>query len=404
MTVVSRSVPTYKACMGNMASNNFTPDNSYAYTESWQEQLKHSLKSLSDFEKRIKLTQLEIEAFHEGSELFNIQVTPYYFSLIDQKNPEDPIRKMIMPHKDELTYLENSQEDPLGENNNRPEKRIIHRYADRVLFLVTDMCGIYCRYCTRKHFTGNNQVLPKKSEYELALDYIKSQPSIKEVILSGGDPLTLSNSRLDKILSDIEKIEHVELIRIGSRMPAACPMRLDDDLLMILKRDKPVYLMSHFNHPQELSSYCLSKLKMFTTSGVPILNQMVLLNGINNHEAIVYNLSRKLLSVRAYPYYMFQCDPSPGTEHLKTSIKESLDIQKKLWGKCSGLAMPTFSVDIPSGGGKAYLTPNFIESKNDEEVNFKGFDGVKATYINPKIKKRKAFIDSESQSVWKDLL
>ena len=349
------------------------------------------------------MTQNEIEGFKKGRNLFNIQVTPYYFSLIDQSNPKDPIRKMIMPHKDELLFLENSQKDPLGENKNRPTQRVIHRYSDRVLFLVTDMCGIYCRYCTRKHFTGQNQILPKKTEYEEALSYIANTPSIKEVILSGGDPLTLSNTRLNKILTDLEQIKHIDLIRIGSRMPAACPMRLDEELLKIFKRNKPIYLMSHFNHPQELSPYALNRLKFFTTSGVPVFNQMVLLNGINNHEAIIYSLSRKLLNARVFPYYMFQCDPSPGTEHLKTSIEESLEIQKKLWGKSSGLSLPTFSVDIPSGGGKAHLAPNFITKKDKSGVTFKGFDGVKAKYLSPVLSKKNPYIDEESKNLWEAL-
>ena len=394
--------------MSTKPSNLFTPGNfntlKDSFEESWQDQLKHSLKSFEDFKKCINLTQSEVEGFHFGKELFNIQVTPYYFSLIDLDNAEDPIRKMIMPHKDELSFLENSQKDPLGENINSPVQRVVHRYSDRALFLVTDTCGIYCRYCTRKHFTGHNNAFPKKSEYETALDYIRSTHSIKEVILSGGDPLTLSNARLNKILFDLEQIDHIELIRIGSRMPAACPMRLDDELLHVLKRDKPVYLMSHFNHPQELSNYTIDRLKHFTTSGVPIFNQMVLLNGINNHEAIIYSLSRKLLKARVFPYYMFQCDPSPGTEHLKTTIEESLEIQKKLWGKSSGLSLPTFSVDIPSGGGKAYLTPDFIIKQTEEGTVFKGFDGVEAEYKKTKSPRKQPFIDGESLKIWSDLL
>ena len=390
--------------MSIRASSFFTPDKFYDFSESWREQLKYALTSLKDFQERINLKQSEIDGFKLGKDLFNIQVTPYYFSLIDLNNSEDPIRKMIMPHKDELSFLENSQKDPLGENKNRPTQRLIHRYPDRVLFLVTDMCGVYCRYCTRKHFTGQNQILPKKTEYEKAINYITSNSSIKEVILSGGDPLTLSNSRLDKILSALDKIKHVELIRVGSRMPAACPMRLDEGLLKILKRSKPVYLMSHFNHPQELSPYTIEKLKHFTTSGVPILNQMVLLNGINNHEALIYSLSRKLLSARVFPYYMFQCDPSPGTEHLKTSIDESLSIQKKLWGIASGLALPTLSVDIPSGGGKAYLTPDFIINKDSNSTTFKGFDGVVGEYKAPKVLKKTPYLDKESLNLWNDFL
>lgn len=390
--------------MTNCASTSITNKIFDPYNESWSHQIKFSLKTLDDFKKHLNLSQNEIEGFKKGQDLFNIQTTPYYFSLIKKNQPKDPIRKMILPNVKELNHLEKSQKDPLGENKNSPTERIIHRYSDRVLFLITDFCGIYCRYCTRKHFTGQFKVLPKKTEYQKALEYIKNNKEIKEVILSGGDPLTLSNDKLDNILTDIERIEHVELIRVGSRMPAACPMRLDEGLLHILKRDKPVYLMSHFNHPQELSEYTLLKLKHFTTSGVPILNQMVLLNGINNHEALIYKLSRKLLSARVYPYYMFQCDPSPGTEHLKTSIKDSLEIQKKLWGKSSGLTLPTYSVDIPSGGGKAYLTPNFITESDNNSTSFKGFDGVKATYENPSFSKEEPYIDDNTLSEWEKLL
>lgn len=369
----------------------------------WRDQLKNSLKTKEDFQKHLTLTKEEVEGFDSGKDLFNIQVTPHYLSLIKKDHPEDPIRKMIMPHKHELESLERSEKDPLGENKNRPTSRLIHRYPDRVLFLITDFCGIYCRYCTRKHFTGKSQVFPKKNEYQEALDYIKKSPQIKEVILSGGDPLTLSNEKLDRVLRDLESIKHVELIRLGSRMPAACPMRLESDLLRVLKRKKPVFLMSHFNHHQELSNYTIEKLTHFTTSGVQILNQMVLLNGINNHEALVYRLSRELIKARVFPYYMFQCDPSPGTEHLKTSIQDSLKIQKSLWGKSSGVALPIYSVDIPSGGGKSYLNPSSVTEASKDHYKFKGFDGVEAIYYNP-IKESKApYIDKDSLSLWSSL-
>lgn len=361
----------------------------------WKAQLKNALKSRGDFEKVFSLTSEEVRAFEEGSEIFNIQTTPYYASLIDATEPLDPIRKMIMPDVQETFGLELTQNDPLGEQKNSPCERIVHRYADRVLFLITDYCGIYCRYCTRKHFTGGGSVLPTKSEYELALDYIKENTGIREVILSGGDPLTLSNERLDKILTDLDKIPHVNLIRVGSRMPAACPMRLDEGLMKVFKKETPVVLMSHFNHHLELPDLTKSYLRAFAESGVQIFNQMVLLNGINNSAALVYKLSRELISCKVFPYYMFQCDPSPGTGHLQTSIDESLEIQKELWGHASGIALPTYSVDIPSGGGKTYLTPNFIENKSAESVKFKGFDGVDATYINPDEGKKSAPLVSE---------
>lgn len=352
-------------------------------TLSWHWQIKNALKSEEDFKTVFKLTKAEEDGFKFGKSIFNIQTTPHYASLADPNNIKDPIRRMIMPLKEESEDLLKTEADPLGENKNSPTQRIIHRYKDRVLFLVTDFCGIYCRYCTRKHFTGGGQVFPKKTEYQEALDYIKEHKEIKEIILSGGDPLTLSDNKLEKIMGDLEEIEHIDLIRLGTRMLAACPMRVTEGLLKVLKRKKPVVLMVHFNHPNEISDLTRKAFKYIVNSGIQVLNQMVLLNGINNHPAIIYRLSRELLKSRVFPYYMFQCDPSPGTSHLRTSIDESLKIQKQLWGRTSGLAMPTFSVDIPSGGGKSYLTPDHVIEKSEEGYKFKGFDGVEAFYQNP---------------------
>jgi len=383
----------------------FTPD---AYSSesdfegsSWQDQIKSSLRTLSDFEAVFELTDKEREGFKQGSNLFNIQTTLYYASLADHNNIQDPIRKMIMPSVLETEGLELSQKDPLGEVKNSPCERIVHRYADRVLFLITDFCGIYCRYCTRKHFTGGGRVFPKKDTYQEALDYIKNNKGIREVILSGGDPLTLSNAKLKKVIDDLDGIPHIDLIRVGSRMPAACPMRLDQGLLNVFKVQTPVVLMTHFNHHQELPTYTKSKLRFFAEGGVQILNQTVLLNGINNSAALIYKLSRELISCKVFPYYMFQCDPSPGTGHLQTSIDESLKIQKKLWGRSSGIALPTYSIDIPSGGGKTYLAPDFIESSSPDVYTFKGFDGVTAEYHNPSQDKyAEPYLDENVISEW----
>jgi lysine 2,3-aminomutase len=394
---------------GIRVSKDFTPDcnllESKASEPSWKEQLKCSFKTREQFEGLFKLTDDEIKGFEMGSEVFNIQTTPYYAGLADPKNLNDPIRKMIMPSGLELQGLELSQKDPLAEVKNSPCERIVHRYADRVLFLITDFCGIYCRYCTRKHFTGGGKVFPQKDTYLEALEYIKNNKGIREVILSGGDPLTLSNSKLKQVIDDLDAISHVELIRVGSRMPAACPMRLDPELLQVFKAQTPVILMTHFNHHQELPAYTKSKLRAFAEGGVQILNQTVLLNGINNSAALIYKLSRELISCKVFPYYMFQCDPSPGTGHLQTSIDDSLKIQKELWGRSSGIALPTYSIDIPSGGGKTYLTPNFIEAATSESYKFRGFDGVSAEYFNPdKAQFKEPFIDSEAHSEWEEVV
>lgn len=367
----------------------------------WTWQLRHSLKTQADFEKHFMLTEEEQDAFHGGKELFNIRTTPYYASLAG--GPGDSLRQILMPHRLEVEAGAQQMVDPLGEKKNNPAPRVIHRYSDRVLFLITDICSVYCRFCTRKHFTGQEQAFIKNEEYEKALSYIREHTGIREVILSGGDPLTVSDAQLDRVLSDLRSIDHIEIIRIGSRMPVVCPMRVTDDLVKILRKYKPVFLMSHFNHPRELTAEAAEALERFVDNGVPVMNQMVLLNGINNHPAIVQALNRRLLYLRVKPYYMFQCDPSVGTDHLRTSVEDSLEIQKELWGHLSGLAMPNLSLDIPNGGGKTYLVPNFEVAKEGLTRHYVGWDGVKAEYISPSADKIKKPDTSLYEEEWLSL-
>ena len=350
----------------------------------WKWQFRNSLKTQEEFSKNIQLTPDE-EAGFLGLDIFRVQTTPYYFSLIDKNNPDCPVRKMVLPHCNELVSKHQQMLDPLGENkkNNRPCERLIHRYSDRALFLLTDLCSVYCRYCTRKHFTASDQVVATQKQVDEAVQYLKEHSGIKEVIFSGGDPLTVSNAKLEKIIQAIYDVPSVELIRIGSRMPVVCPMRIDDELISIFKEFKPIYFMTHFNHPQEITTQSAQALEKLVDNGIPVMNQMVLLNGINNHEAIIYALSRRLLSQRVKPYYMFQADPSMGTDHLRNSVEDSLQIQKALWGHTSGLAMPQYIVDIPDGGGKTAYVPNFETDRVNNIRHFKGWDGVEADYISP---------------------
>lgn len=353
----------------------------------WQWQLKHALKNMRDFSQVYDLTDEERGGFENSQGLFKIRTTPYYAVLGERTESQDPIRLIQTPSVRETEVRFQQMDDPLGENKNSATPRLVHRYSDRVLFLVTDFCSVYCRFCTRKRFTGLDQSFASAQDYTASLDYIRSHEEIREVILSGGDPLTLSDDRLHDILRDLRSIPHIEIIRIGSRMPNVNPFRLTDSLLSTLKKFKPVYLMTHFNHPRELTLEVAEALERTADSGVPLMNQMVMLNGINNHPAIVQALSRRLLYLRVKPYYMFQCDPSKGSDHHRTSIVDSLEIQRELWGHLSGLAMPNFSIDIPQGGGKTSMTPNFLLSQH--EVNnsliwkFRGFDGVESEYIDP---------------------
>ncbi len=350
---------------------------------SWKWQLKTSLKTKADFEAFFELSPEEAEAFKRSEGLFQIRVTPYYAKLASDEKPGGPLRRILMPHLQEFKKDGMQMFDPLGERKHSPLSRIIHRYPDRVLFLVTDICSVYCRYCTRKHFTGQDQAFIKGKEYQEALEYIKNAKGIREVILSGGDPLTLADEKLETVLSDLRKIDHVELIRIGTRMPVVNPMRITQDLVNMMKKYHPVYIMNHFNHPKELTREAANALTLLADNGFPLFNQLVLLNGVNNHPAIVQALSRRLLYLRVKPYYMFQCDPSEGTDHLRTSIEESLQIQRELWGRMSGLAMPNLSLDIPGGGGKVGLVPNFELSANKDGRTYKGWDGIQAEYTNP---------------------
>jgi lysine 2,3-aminomutase len=370
---------------------------------SWTWQLQKSLKTQSDFSRWFTLSNQENQAFSEGEQLFNIRSTPYYASLV-REGANDPLRRILMPTANELSSGLQSMLDPLGERKNNPAPRVIHRYPDRALFLVTDICSVYCRYCTRKHFTGLEQAFIKESDYQQALDYFRTHTGLREVILSGGDPLTLADTQLERVLRDLRAIEHIEIIRIGTRMPVVCPMRVSESTVKMMRKYAPVFLMTHFNHPREVTLEAKTALELFVDHGIPVMNQMVLLNGVNNSPAIVQALSRRLLYLRVKPYYMFQCDPSEGTDHLRTSIEESMQIQRELWGNLSGLAMPNLSMDIPDGGGKAALVPEFETSRAEGVRHYKGWDGVEAEYKNPPLEQKILPADvDEYQSEW-DLL
>ncbi len=354
----------------------------------WRWQVRNSLSSLEDYQKFFDLSESEVKAFSGEGVQFRVRTTPYYASLAKMGNQlgsgaEDPIRKILMPNPKELIEGYQQQKDPLGELKHNPAPRIIHRYTDRALFLVTDMCSVYCRYCTRKHFTGQDQVFIKEKEYQKALDYLRAHKEIKEVILSGGDPLTLSDDRIEKVLKDIREIKHIDIIRIGSRGAVVLPQRITENFVKMLRKYQPVFFMSHFSHPREITTCAAEALTRLVDNGIPVMNQFVLLNGINNDARIVKALSRRLLYLRVKPYYMFQCDPSEGTDHLRTSVENSMQIQKELWGHLSGLAMPQLSLDIPDGGGKVSLVPDFQTKQEGSVRHFKGWDGVMSLYISP---------------------
>ena len=365
------------------------PGVTHAQWSDWRWQLRNSWRTVEDFAQKWQLSSDEREGFAQAGKIFRVRTTPYYARLAHPLEPQDPLRKIMVPVAAETQAGYQAELDPLGERRHRPSPRIVHRYSDRVLFLVTDTCSVYCRYCTRKHFTASGAATAHGADYAAALNYIRRQPGVREVILSGGDPLTLSDQALIKVVGDIREIPHVEIIRIATRMPVVCPMRITESLVMSLRPFAPIFFMVHFNHPRELTSEAAAALTLLVDQGFPCFNQMVLLNGVNNHASIIQALSRRLLYLRVYPYYMFQCDPSQGTDHLRTSLDNSLSVQRELWGHLSGLALPQLSLDIPSGGGKVYYTPQFEQQKSRVEDHpaecrhYLGWDGVEAVYVSP---------------------
>ena len=346
----------------------------------WKWQMRHCLKTKIDYKKYFHLTTEEEQSFNHSN--FAVQTTPYY-AQVACSSPIHPLRKVIIPCIKEQQIGRQAMLDPLGEKDHSPVQHIIHRYPDRVVFLVTDLCPIYCRYCTRKRFTAVNKKMISADEYQKALAYIQSRSGIREVILSGGDPLTLSDGSLEKILKDLRLIEHIEIIRIGSRMPAVCPMRISKTFIEMIKKYQPVFIMSHFNHPAEITAESADMLNQLADNGIAVFNQMVLINGVNNHPAIVQALCRRLLFLRVRPYYMFQCDPSLGTDHLRTSVANSRWIQKQLWGVLSGLATPRLAMDIPGGGGKVEIVPTSSLLLDKHTIIATGWDGIKGTYQEP---------------------
>lgn len=365
----------------------------------WRWQFKNALSSAADFSRCFHLSESEKRALGAPS-AFPVRSTPYYAALASREEPLDPIRQMILPSLAENDPRGQQVSDPLGEKKHSPSDRVIHRYPDRILFLITDQCSLYCRYCLRKHFTGQGEAFIGSADYEKALSYIRAKPGVREIILSGGDPLTLADARLERVLGDLRAIDHIEIIRIASRMPVVCPMRITDELVSLFKKAKPVYFMTHFNHPRELSGEAAEALSRLVDTGVPVFNQMVLLNGINNHAAIVQALARRLVYLRVKPYYMFQCDPSLGSDHFRTSLEESEAIQRELWGRLSGLAMANLSIDIPGGGGKVGVVPTFEVARSEERREYLGFDGLRGEYQAPASPRREPVDVSAYAAEW----
>jgi lysine 2,3-aminomutase len=310
-------------------------------------------------------------------------ISPYYATLIDPNDPNDPIRKQAVPTIQELNISTADMCDPLHEDATSPVPGLTHAYPDRVLFLITDMCSMYCRHCTRRRFAGHTDASIPKDRIEMALNYIRNTPSVRDVLLSGGDALMVDDDKLEYIIKSLREIPHVEIIRLGSRTPVVNPMRITDDLVNMLKKYHPIWLNTHFNHPNEITEYSIKACEKLANAGIPLGNQSVLLKGINDCVYIQRDLVTKLVKMRVRPYYLYQCDLSQGIEHFRTKVSKGIEIIEGLRGHTSGYCVPTFVVDAPGGGGKIPVMPQYLISQSPTKIVLRNYEGVITTYTEP---------------------
>ncbi len=352
----------------------------------WRWQIRHSIRTLDKFEH---VTGIKFEANQRrGLELifekFPLSITPYYLSLIDRDNYKyDPVFKQAFGGVGELNTLKSELNDPLSEDRDSPVPGLTHRYPDRVLFHVSNVCSMYCRHCTRKRKVGDVDYVPSRDQLSEGIKYIRNNPQVRDVLLSGGDPLMLSDEKLDWLLSEISHIPHVEIIRIGTRMPVVLPYRITDKLVSILKKYHPLWINTHFNHPREITESSREALSKLANAGFPLGNQSVLLADVNDCPRIMKSLLHKLVQTRVRPYYIYQCDLAEGLSHFRTPIGKGIEIMESLVGHTSGLARPTYVIDAPGGGGKIPVMPNYIISWSTNKVVLRNYEGVITTYKEP---------------------
>lgn len=354
--------------------------------QDWKWQLRHSIKELDTFETllNISVTESLRRQFQRIVEKFPLSITPYYLSLIDTENLEnDPVFKQSFPVVNEIIMQKADMLDPLHEDEDSPVEGLMHRYPDRVLLLVSNRCAMYCRHCTRKRRVGDNDTIPGREQIGKGIEYIKQSPQIRDVLLSGGDPFLLSTEYLDWILTELRKIRHVEIIRIGTRTPAVLPYRITDELVAMLTKHHPLWINTHFNHPREITKSSKAALRKLADAGIPLGNQTVLLSGINDCPRIMRSLVQKLVANRVRPYYLYQCDLSEGLCHFRTPVGKGIEIMESLIGHTSGLCVPTYVIDAPGGGGKIPVMPNYLISWSTNKVVLRNYEGVITTYKEP---------------------
>jgi lysine 2,3-aminomutase len=348
----------------------------------WRWQLSHRLNSVEEIEKVFPLTDSERKAL-QSSGLFRVDITPYFVSLIDPDDPNDPVRKQIIPTAAEMVPFTAMMEDSLAEDRHSPVPGLVHRYPDRVLMLVTTQCASYCRYCTRSRIVGDPGQTFSRQEFEAQIEYLKRTPQVRDVLLSGGDPLVLAPKILEEILTRLREIPHIEIVRIGSRVPVFLPMRVTQELCDMLQKFHPLWINIHINHPNEISQELADACDRMARAGIPLGNQSVLLAGVNDCVHIQRELVQKMTRIRVRPYYLYQCDLVEGAGHFRTPVAKGIEIIEGLRGHTSGYAVPQFIVDAPGGGGKIPVMPNYQISASDHKIILRNYEGYVTTYEEP---------------------
>jgi lysine 2,3-aminomutase len=372
-----------------MANTPFTSKRAAIYTDvpddkwnNWRWQLSNRLNSVEEFDQVLHLTESEKKALSSPG-LFRVDITPYFVSLIDPDDPHDPIRKQVIPTAAEMVPFTAMMEDSLSEDRHSPVPGLVHRYPDRVLMLVTTQCASYCRYCTRSRIVGDPSATFSRAEFEMQIEYLKRTPQVRDVLLSGGDPLVLAPRILEEILSRLREIPHIEIVRIGSRVPVFLPMRITSELTTMLEKYHPLWLNIHVNHPNEISAELAEACDRLTRAGIPLGNQSVLLAGVNDNVHIQRKLVQDLVRIRVRPYYLYQCDLVEGAGHFRTPVAKGIEIMEGLRGHTSGYAVPNYVIDAPGGGGKIPVAPNYLLSMSDHKVILRNFEGYITTYEEP---------------------
>jgi lysine 2,3-aminomutase len=349
----------------------------------WQWQLRHRLSRVEDLEQFVRLTDDERRGVAMAPDLFRVGITPYYASLMDPERADCPVRMQVIPLPAEAEVARGEYVDPLGEDGLSPAPSIVHRYPDRVLLLALDRCAVYCRHCNRRRLVGQDDGVIPVQQLEQALDYIRRTPQIRDVLISGGDPLTLATDKLEWIVSSVRAIEHVDIVRIGTRVPVALPMRIDDELTAMLRKYHPLYINTHFNHPKEVTEEAIAACNRLADAGIPLGNQTVLLRGVNSDAPIIERLNRLLLRMRVKPYYLFQGDPVQGTDHLRTPVAAGISIIERLRGRITGMGIPQLVIDAPGGGGKIPIGPNYVLAQTPDEWVLRNYENKVVTYVEP---------------------